>query len=124
MTTSAWRRTRMGYLSADHQWFVERGAPMTCGGTAWLIWRQVEGSVAVGWTADPMEAQVAERVGPVRRGGSPYLVENGQYLRALAELTLGEATPRSGGGRDLYQHVADAGSLAEAKGTVVHLQGL
>lgn len=37
-----WLRTPYGYLSGDRRWFLERGARMTHGSHAWLIWRRAE----------------------------------------------------------------------------------
>lgn len=95
-----WTRTRLGYLSADRHWFLERGAPMTCGGTAWLVWHQVMDRGDIAYTPGV---------------GTPWYRSNGNPLRTLTELTLGEATTAPNTGSGYYLHVGDAGSLAEAK---------
>ncbi len=85
----------MGYLRRDGRWFVERGAPMTDGGTAWLLWR----------VAAPAEYETDEF-------GS-YTLLGGRPLRTLDELTMSEVP-----GTSLFIHVNDAGSLWEAKSTI------
>jgi 8-oxo-dGTP pyrophosphatase MutT (NUDIX family)/GNAT superfamily N-acetyltransferase len=40
-TAGSWQRTERGYLSADGQFFLQRGVPMSGGGTnAWMIWER------------------------------------------------------------------------------------
>ena len=93
-----WKRLPQGYLSADGEWFLERGAPMVGGNTnAWLIHR---------------------RVGPERVGQEDtscfYDQRSGMPLWALDDegFTSTARPPYDG---PLYAHDWDAGSLAEAK---------
>ena len=84
-TTARWHRHPMGYLSDDGEWFAERGARMSDGGTAWLVWQRLTDD------DDPDEL----------------------VTRDLTELAENRYDHPEGDA--LYQHVGDAGSLAEAK---------
>jgi hypothetical protein len=91
-----WKRHDFGWLSPDGQAFAERGAPMTCGGTAWLVWVRVDPST------------LARSEG----GLTTYLIANGNPVRTLAELADGASEdPETG----WFAHVGDEGSLADAK---------
>ena len=92
-----WQRKMYGWLSPDGRAFAERGAPMVGGGTAWLIWVQV----------DP--------AGLDRMDGMTYRTSNGHLVKTLAELIDdNDADPETG----WFAHVGDEGSLADAKEAV------
>lgn len=88
---AGWRKSEYGYLSANGDWFIERGAPMFGGGTAWLVWHRTD---------------------DVDESGS-FSPSNGQTVRSLTELA-GEPIE----GDASYAHVGDAGSLQEAVGVI------
>ena len=98
-----YRRTEAGYVSEDRQVFLERGARMTDGGTAWLIWMAVIPS-------DRLEFS-----------GSFAFDHHGNYARTREEnahFNVPMLTPEQAVERDDWMlHLADAGSLAEAKHT-------
>lgn len=89
-----WVRTPYGYLRRDLEVFIERGAPMSGGGTAWLIWYRIPAT----------EVGVD---GPIE-----YEIATGDVVRTMDELTGGALNIKG-----WYIHRNDAGSLAEAKET-------
>lgn len=97
--TAGYVRAKFGYVRTDRATFIERGAPMSGGGTAWLIWYRL----------DPSEV-TTDRFGSWER-------DNGGVVRSLHELT-GEA---EWAGPEFYAHRNDAGSLAEAKDTAARV---
>jgi hypothetical protein len=95
----SWRRREFGWLSPEGDAFAERGAPMTCGGTAWLIWVRV----------DPASL--------TREDGMTYRTSNGHWVKTLAELVDGSDEDAETG---WFAHVGDEGSLADAKQAVAY----
>lgn len=98
-----WTRDGDGYgwHASDGSVFLERGAPMYGGGTAWLVWIQVPDDevihedYSVGWDTK-----------------RPSTFGYSHILRSAEDIG-GSAGARFPG--KYYAHVGDAGSLAEAK---------
>ena len=99
-----WKRLNGGYLRSDGEWFLERGAPMSSGGTnAWLVNRRVD----------------EDRIG--RDSSTAYDKRNGNVLWAIT--ADGYTDTRDGDFTgDLYAHEHDAGALYEAKYTVEQVE--
>lgn len=94
-----WRRlpSGLGWESDDREVVLERGAPMSTGGTnAWMIW----------YRATPEEYEQAAENG---RWGA----FDAQPVRRYSEVTVSAVDPVG----EWYLHGNDAGSLAEAKET-------
>ena len=98
MTLAPWTRCPYGWLNPERTAFAERGARMSDGGTAWLIWYLIDDSEI---TVDEYGA---------------YQSANGMPARTLAEITgwtqsMADSVRPSG----WWAHRNDAGSLNEAK---------
>lgn len=96
-----WRRAKdgFGYISQDGKVFIERGAPMSGGGMAWLIWYRVADS-----EIDPDTVSGDGEMAYLRKGGMDP-VRRGRALSDSLEPDR------------WYVHGHDAGSLYEAKDT-------
>jgi hypothetical protein len=100
--TAAWKRREFGWESADGTIFLERGAPMSTGGTnAWMVW--VKADLVGGVEVD------GRYVGPA---AAPWT----DPVRRLAHLT---GMDRADNASPWFIHRADAGSLTEAKSSAL-----
>jgi len=95
---SDWQRhpTGRGWVRRDGEWYLERGAPMSGGGTAWMVHKRHP------------DDQVS------REGYTAYDAKDGQALWGLD--TDGAADSDHKG--PLYKHIGDEGSLEGAKAWV------
>lgn len=93
-----WKRREFGWLRADGEAFLERGAPMSdTGNPAWLVWvraldSEVEGTLSMAWARD---------------GGDP--------VRHLSDCT---GNPDDGDA--WFVHRGDEGWFADAKVAAEH----
>lgn len=94
-----WKRHEFGYLRSDGEWFLERGARMSHGSHAWLIWHRVTG----------------DRIG--NEDGVVFDTKTSLVLRTTTELTGTQFSEEQ-----YFSHEYDAGWLFEAKHVVVQVE--